>query len=192
MRTVRGLGARSAGSLPHLVFPVPRLRKAPEWWVHAPALVYTQTPSRALCESGQWLCVRRTWTREAWVCFVDVVVRVPVCGSGPRGPLGRCVPPISAGALYLSLQVCFLVCPASWEVWLGARCLLRSLEASSSFPPAPPRKVGEAEAAWRASAPGCTSGLCQDRQCWKMDSVGPWARSFHFGGPSFFMKRLPS
>lgn len=34
-------------------FPVPRLRKAPEWCAHAPTVMYTQPPGRALHESLQ-------------------------------------------------------------------------------------------------------------------------------------------
>ena len=38
--------------LPPPFFPVPKLRKAPQWWVHAPAFVYTQPPGWALRESA--------------------------------------------------------------------------------------------------------------------------------------------
>lgn len=37
--------------LPPSFLPVPRLRKAPEWGVQAPAFVYTQPPGWVLCES---------------------------------------------------------------------------------------------------------------------------------------------
>ena len=48
----------------------------------------------------------------------------PACGGGPSETFWRCELHTFAGGQYL--QVCFLVCPASWEVCLGSRCLLRS------------------------------------------------------------------
>lgn len=46
--------------LPPPFFPVPKLRKAPQWWVHAPAFVYTQPPGWALCESAVLLLCEDT------------------------------------------------------------------------------------------------------------------------------------
>lgn len=51
-----------------------------------------------------------------------------------------------------NLHVCFLVCPACWRAWLGARCLLRSWE------PPPSGKWS------RKAGSGCTSGLCWSRK----------------------------
>lgn len=78
------LGGGGQG-LPFLFLSVSRLRGAPEQWVHASALVYMQPPSRTLHESAQWRSgVGRAWTREAWVCFVDVVVRAPAFEGWPQ------------------------------------------------------------------------------------------------------------
>lgn len=50
----------------------------------------------------------------AWVCFVDVVLRVPTCEGGPSDIMEVRAAYLCSGTVseLRSLHVCLLVCPA--------------------------------------------------------------------------------